>query len=149
MIISIKDNFISKKDCDFIIKTYHDNKDKVRRWRDTYPLSIHDFGNLTNKLNKEAKVINNSVLDWIEIVKWTIGSKHDLHYDMAKSNTTLASIIYLNEDFTDGYTYFEDGTIIAPKIGRVVFFDGCYYKHGVKEIKNSNRFTVAGWFKGL
>ena len=54
------------------MKTYFENKDKVKKWRDTYPLPIDDFGSLTDKLNKEAKAINNSVLDWIEIVKWPI-----------------------------------------------------------------------------
>ena len=147
MIINIKDNYLTRETCVEIIKAYHDNENKVKKHRDTYPLDIDDFGNIGEELDKESFLINNSTLDWVQIVKWPKNSKQDLHIDDARLNTTLACIIYLNEDYTGGQTYFEDGTIIAPKTGRVLFFDGCYYKHGVKCIKEGTRYTIAAWFK--
>ena len=54
--------------------------------------------------------------------------------------------MYLNSDFEGGHTYFTDGTSIAPKAGRIVFFDGKYHYHGVSPIYN-NRYTIAAWYK--
>jgi hypothetical protein len=145
----MKDNFLNEDECDSLIKSYKDNNDKVKTWRYTFPMPIGDAGYLLNKLNRESIVINNSVLDWAEIVRWPIGSKQDLHYDTSKNNTVLSSIIYLNDTFEGGQTYFKDGVSISPKKGRALFFDGCYYEHGVSEVKKLDRFTLASWFKKI
>ena len=50
------------------------------------------FLNFKNKLNNQALSINNSKIDWYEIVKWPKGSYQDLHLDTASSKTSLSSI---------------------------------------------------------
>ena len=73
----------------------------------------------------------------------------DAHLDMAEDRTTLSSIIYLNSNYNGGQTYFEEGTIFKPRIGRAIFFDGHYYKHGVTLVNNNTRYVVAAWYKKL
>jgi hypothetical protein len=41
----------------------------------------------------------------------------------------------------------KDGTIIKPKIGRTLIFNGMYYVHGVKTIKKGTRYTLPVWYK--
>jgi hypothetical protein len=91
----------------------------------------------------------NSKIDWFEIVKWPVNSKQDLHFDTGSNETTLSSIIYLNQNFEGGQTYYEDNTSIQPILGRGLFFDGNFYKHGVKEVKQNTRYVVATWYKKL
>ncbi len=72
-----------------------------------------------------------------------------MHFDTANDETTLASIIYLNQNFKGGQTYYEDSTSIQPISGRGLFFDGNFYKHGVKKVEKNTRYVVATWFKKL
>ena len=147
MIINVFDNFLPSEECNKIIETYANHQHKVKKWGNTFPLPLVSVGSLAEKLSTKSSVINNSTLDWMEIVKWPVDSYQNLHVDKAKKDTILAAIIYLNDDYEGGQTYFADNTVIQPKQGRVLFFDGKYYRHGVTLIKNSNRFTIAAWFK--
>ncbi len=141
----IIDNFLSKVECDNLINYYKANEKFSKQWRDVYPLAcnVEDIKSKLNVISKEY----GAEVDWFEIVKWPIGSKQDLHFDMAKKDTVLSSIIYLNDNFEGGQTYFEEGTIFKPKMGRVLFFDGQYYKHGVNMVKQNIRYVVASWYK--
>ena len=69
--------------------------------------------------------------------------------DNASQKTTLTSITYLNDDYTGGQTYYEDGTIFKPKKGRGLFFNGQYHKHGVKPVSKNIRYVVAAWYKKI
>jgi len=147
MIIFIKDNFITKQDCDWAIETYKKNQHKAKSFRDVYPLEVPI--RFLPKLNKQSFELNRSQVDWAEIVRWPIGSHQSLHFDNAKDNTTLASIVYLNDDYDGGHTYFENDIVVTPKQGRALFFDGKYFKHGVNTVSGSERFVVAAWYKPI
>ena len=145
MIALFRDNFLSKEECDNLIKFHKKNINKKnrkinasQRVSNIFPLAVdlnNDLDkNVINKFNQMSALINNSVADWGQIVRWTKNSFQDLHFDDASSKTTLSSICYLNEDFEGGQTYFEEGTLFKHKTGRALFFDGNYYFHGVKEI---------------
>jgi len=153
MVSCLLDNFINKNECKYLINYYQSNLNKVSKFRDVYPLPLDtndsELNFLVNKLNDTAKKISNAKIDWFQIVKWPKGSSQDLHFDTASDKTTLSSILYLNEDFNNGETYFEDGTLFKPKTGRVVFFDGNYFKHGVKKVTKGTRFVVATWYKQI
>jgi hypothetical protein len=103
--------------------------------------------NFVNKINKISKTINDSIIDWSQIVYWPKNSFQDLHFDSASNKTTLSSICYLNDNYEGGQTYFEDGTIFTPITGRILFFDGKHYLHGVKKIISGNRYVLAIWYK--
>ena len=146
----LTDNFLSNKECNFLIDFYKSNETKSFLFRDVYPLKL-DIDNfaisfLVEKLESTSKLFN-SKIDWFEIVKWPIGSEQNLHFDGASNKTTFSSIVYLNQNFEGGETYYEDGTIIKPILGRSLFFDGNYYKHGVKKVKKNTRYVIATWYK--
>ena len=146
------DDFITKKECKYLINFYKSYEFKSFAYRDTRPLDLKESSMLEleflfKKLNKYASKLN-AKLDWSQIVKWPVGSTQNLHFDSAKENTVLSSILYLNDNYKGGQTYYEEGTIFKPKTGRIVYFDGRHYKHGVKPVKKETRFVVAAWYKG-
>ena len=151
MIACVFDQFISQIDCHNLITYYENNESKSFQFRDVFPLTLNkddpEIKSLANKLNTAAKKISNSQIDWFEIVKWPTNSFQKLHIDNASNQTTLASILYLNDTYTGGETYFEDNTIFTPTTGRIVFFDSTYFKHGVKKINMGTRFVIAAWYK--
>jgi hypothetical protein len=85
-------------------------------------------------------------IDWCEIVKRPPGSGHPKHFDRTLDRTVFSSITYLNDDFTDGKTYFVNDFEVKPKPGRTLYFDGQCYEHGVTEVKDSDRYTLAIWY---
>jgi hypothetical protein len=148
----IIDNFLSKKECNFLINFYKSNENKSVLFRDVYPIQLDENNFMVNFLVKKLETTSklfNSKIDWFEIVKWPIGSYQDLHFDTASNKTTLSSIVYLNENFEGGQTYYEDNTTIQPIIGRALFFDGNFHKHGVKKVKKDIRYVIAAWYKKL
>lgn len=147
MIVYIQDNFFSKEVCKNLIKFYKKNKKQAKIFRDVYPLDIKLNDILVNKINNTSILLNNSIIDWAQIVYWPKNSFQDLHYDIFSKETTLSSICYLNNNFVGGETYFKDGTIFKPKKNRILFFDGNYYFHGVKKIISGNRYVLAIWYK--
>ena len=153
----IIDKFLTPEECQSTIKYYESHKKDAKSFRDVFPLPLFDqlvldektnnnLSFLNIKLNKIAKEFNSQV-DWLQIVKWPIGAHQELHIDDASDKTTLSSIVYLNDEFEGGQTYFEEGTIFKPKIGRGLFFNGQYYKHGVLPVKKHIRYVVATWYK--
>ena len=149
-------NFISSEESNELIqfhkKNFNLNNEHCFMHRNTAVmdhLMVTKFTNIEKALTKFVKNINNNyVINYFQIVKWP--SSHPgkpLHTDFTRSTTVLSSIIYLNNDFEGGHTFFEDGTAFAPATGRIIFFDGKYYHHGVSEIKKKDRYTVASWFK--
>ena len=148
----IIDNFLSKRECDFLINFYKSNKKNSFLFRNRYTLDLNEnnfmVSFLAKKLQRTSKLFN-SKIDWFQLIKWPINSKQNLHFDTSSDQTTLSSIIYLNENFIGGQTYYEDNTIIQPVIGRALFFDGNFYKHGVKKVKKDVRYVVAAWYKKL
>ena len=148
MKVVIQDKFLNKNQCKRLINFYNSQPHKFK-FNTTIPLNINKIGPqfLKDKINQAGRDINNSVIDWVEIVKWpspNIGKA--LHLDMASASTILSSIIYLNDNYEGGHTYFEDGTTFAPLTGRAIFFDGQYYCHGVSSISKGPRYTIATWF---
>ena len=146
----IYDNLFTEDECNFAIDFYKNLEHEAEKFRDVYPLSIleNEMNNIQTKLSKISKEFN-AQIDWIQIVKWPIGSYQNLHFDLDSDETTLSSITYLNDNFDGGRTYFEDGTTFIPKKGRSIFFDGQYYKHGVSKVENNIRYVVATWYKKL
>ena len=145
--IVILDEVLSHHECEKLIDSYKPTK----RWWNTFPMSIRDgyAMEIAKKIERHVnKFFQDKVeIDWCEVVRWPIGSYQELHVDDASQQTILTSITYLNNNYLGGETYIENDIKMIPKIGRTVCFDGQYYKHGVTEIKNSDRFTLPIWYK--
>ena len=144
--VFIQDDFLSQIECKKLINFYN-SKPLPKSFCETYPLHLEN-NKLSKKINKLSSTLYNCVIEWFQIVKWP--SSHPgkpLHTDFTRSTTVLSSIIYLNNDYKGGHTYFEDGTNFAPLTGRIIFFDGNYYRHGVSPVEKKDRYTLAAWFK--
>jgi|TARA_R110000796_G_scaffold186471_1_gene303399 hypothetical protein len=147
--VFLENNFLSKNKCKELI-TFYNNSKSQNKFNTTFTLKLHleEHSSLIKKLNKRSLELNNSVVDYINLVKWPCPNLgKDLHFDTAHKRTNLSSIIYLNDNYLGGNTFFKDGTSFSSVTGRAIFFDGKYFKHGVSNIINNDRYTLAIWFK--
>ena len=150
--IIILDDVLTSTECDQLIHFYK-STGHTHEWSGTYPLSISKKMQFAfRKSVKIQQVINqfidqNVLVDWCEIVKWPPSSFKDKHTDITSETTIFTSVTYLNDDYFGGETFFTDGTKVAPKTGRTIYFDGQYYEHGVNEIQNRDRYTLPIWYK--
>jgi hypothetical protein len=149
MLAYIKENHLSLNECDNLIEFYKKNSEQAKLFRSNFPLPLRGqiLEKVKNYLEPMSLTLNNSILDWSDLVYWPKKSYQDLHKDFASAHTTLSSITYLNDNFIGGITYFQDGTQFAPVKGRTVFFDGQYFNHGVTPIFQGERYTLATWYK--
>jgi hypothetical protein len=157
MISLLQDNLLSNEECKELINLHHTHKQKIFKFRDNFPLLVVAKDRLKkpilpkkyiNKLQKVSTSINNAIIDWCEIVYWPTSSFMPLHKDTTKADTTiLTSLIWLNDDFTGGKLFYEDGTTFVPKKGRGLFFDGIYNTHGVTKVDSGERYTLITWYK--
>lgn len=94
--------------------------------------------------------------DMFQIVKWPEGYEQDPHHDDMKGyagtdwfhHRKYGSVLYLNDDYEGGKTYYPQHNIsITPKSGSLVIHPGDIgYVHGVTEVKNNTRYTLAGFW---
>jgi len=152
MITLMLDKFLLKEDCDKLIEYYKENESKSSyKHGGTYPVKLEndnkEFKFFIDNLNDVAKNIAQSKVDWMEIVRWPQNSFQDYHWDDARIYTTISSIVYLNDDYEGGETNYQGDSVFKPKKGRALFFNGKYYRHGVKKIEKGIRYTVAAWYR--
>ena len=86
-------------------------------------------------------------VNYSDVVYWATHGSQGTHLDFPEHVVT--SVLYLNDDFKGGRTYFTDGTYIAPKTGRIVFFEGNKNVHGVEPITSGERWTSPTWYKEI
>jgi len=152
--IEIVENFLSNDLCENLINYYENNKSLTK----THPVDnnkhlveieiteMDKFNDLFNTINNHVYNLNCKI-DWINIVKWNNDCSQNLHFDTASNETVYSSIIYLNDEYLGGQTFFQDGLIVRPIKGRALFFNGMCYKHGVLPVKQGPRYTLAAWYK--
>ena len=97
-------------------------------------------------------------LEFTNLVYWGEGMELGLHADNFwidnpkeehyTPHRDYSSVLYLNDDFDGGETYFRNSSYqIKPKTGKLVFFSsGSEHVHGVKKITRGKRYTLATWF---
>jgi len=158
VVILIIDNFLTPKECKTLIKTYNQNEAVATQWpRHAMGPCAHVI-NTTNifnpllqrTLSRTQKVVkqyfNTEIsIDWAELKKHDKGTSHPFHFDDAKADTVLFSVVYLNT-LSSGYTIFKDETQVVPITGRLLLFDGQKYFHGVNQTQEE-RYTVSTWYK--
>ena len=66
------------------------------------------------------------------------------HYS---SHRDYSAVIYLNDNYEGGKTFFNHGYEVQPKTGRLIYFtSGKEDAHGVTEVMSGHRYTFALWF---
>ena len=156
--ILIIDNFLTTKECENLIKIYNQNEGLATQWplNATGPCahvinSRHIFNPFLKKIfSRTQKVVKQYFnpkisIDWAELKKHDKGVSHPFHFDGAKANTALFSVVYLNT-LSSGYTIFKDETQVVPITGRLLLFDGQKYFHGVNQTQGE-RYTISTWYK--
>lgn len=169
-------NFISQEQCKILIDCYERNLAQCAEhtgdafWDGRY-IQFHDImaheietARIMQQIRHIASmyVLNEFVCeepiypDTAQLVGWSEGMDMRPHADNMEadgspntsSHRDYTSIIYLNDDYEGGHTYFPSlGVRVAPKAGSLVLFGaGFEYVHGVTKITSGKRYLYSGWF---
>lgn len=156
--IKVISGFLSKETCNEII-AIADSKESTNlglaQWNDMV-LDVTSDGVFDDYFEK-IKLINKDFFgsnvemnnDTINVVRWTTGTSMGPHMDdhgMTIYNH-IASIVYLNDDYTGGELRFLDQKLsLSPKAGDLVVFPGNKnYEHEVSVITSGERYTIPLW----
>ena len=111
-----------------------------------------------NATVKMSKLYDTMIyMDYWDIVKWDVGQSMVYHADNVDENRkpfdycgwrTHSAILYLNDNYKGGETMFRDQNVkIYPETGKLLMFPAGYdYTHGVCEVTEGKRYTIALWF---
>lgn len=118
--------------------------------------NIHDT--VAKKLTNFYSLQSNPIYpDATHIVKWPINTQLGNHADNAYENgepnyvswRSHSAVIYLNDRYDGGEFYFKKQLpdTIKPKKGLLLAFTaGLDHVHGVKIVKDGNRYALPMWF---
>ena len=147
-----KENFISNDLCDFFIRFHNINSQYHTTHRNTSILDCEEHSSKENfafklLIKKLSMLVENSIkntlINYSQIVKWPTGEHQDEHIDF--DYHTATSVLYLNDEYEGGHTVVGN-TIIKPKKGKIILFDGSKTKHRVLPITFGTRYTNATWY---
>jgi predicted 2-oxoglutarate/Fe(II)-dependent dioxygenase YbiX len=121
--------------------------------------SILDYRiTVKNKILDFFEIKDNLYCDIFQFVRWRVGDKlypphADAEYASGKmhpfSYRNYSAITYLNDNYKGGEIYFTEFDNFKPKLspGTLIIFPGTLkYTHGVTEIQEGERFTIASFF---
>lgn len=112
--------------------------------------TIEDYSELKNFIQKSKSELllfkqnSNDMLSigevWINKITKDTNKKDKVHRDIDQ----LTSITFLNDDFIGGHLEIKQkqNTIIVPKKGRTLFFEGSKIPHRVLPVTSGERFTL-------
>jgi len=165
------ENFLPSSECDTIINWFDSvekmptNNSNLFNGRQINYLNIKDdnIKKLVNyyrfKVTQLAmKIFNEEELypNYTDIVLWEPGGGMLVHSDNSNADGTpnfwayrhYSGVLYLNDDFLGGETFFPDHgpLFIKPKKGKFAIYpSGVEYNHGVATVVGKNRYTMPIW----
>jgi hypothetical protein len=149
--IYILEDFLNDIECNYLIKLFDANSQKVVKYRNTLVLNTElvlekKLKNIIQKVNSKVENLHqdNCILDNSEIVLWPEESYQNPHYD--PDGDLYACIIYLNDSYDGGQTCFLETFKVNPERGKCLIFSNSKYLHWVEKIKNGNRYTLSLWY---
>lgn len=152
-------NFLSGSECERLIDYFWLNRNSVYTNKLNPNNCILDLGEdrpmdnplirtVWDRLNSHC-LLGGVEVHWAQMYEWDIDSKMNGHFDFASKHTVYTSIIYLNDDFEGGQTFFEGKEDSVPETGAAIFYDGCKIMHGVKPVKKNKRYTLTAWYRNI
>ncbi len=161
--ITVIDDLITSDECKDLINFFITKQTEWKFWPSTntkyFPIIDWRTGEPHDEYTKMfssrlVNIVSNVRPDRSHLELRETGTYMGMHYDTGTMYNTFTSVTYLNDDFDGGETVIRPhgeetdkyDTIIVPKTGRTVFYDGAYFKHGVIEVENGNRFTMPMWY---
>jgi hypothetical protein len=165
-------NFIAKEDCEYLINSVKDIDvwesggsfwdNRVLNINSIYSIDKKSAKILIDAVEKAQKSIKNLYdldydvyTDIIQVVRWFPGMEQPLHSDdMLEAgiegfgHRLYGSIIYLNDNFKGGHTFYKNDSIsptrIIPETGKFAVHPGdAEHLHGVSKVSEAIRYTVA------
>jgi hypothetical protein len=172
------ENFITNDECDILIKWLSENVKQKGKINSSEIFSYRqvDHSLVDNlqvwsimekyrwKVSQYAfKHFDYEMLypEYSDLVVWYEGDSMNLHADNFDCSGNkpflddlyfrkISCLIYLNDNFEGGQTFFENGEFINPKKGMLAIFPSdCEHKHGVSKITNGIRYTMPMWLTDL
>ena len=168
-------NFLTDKECDDLIEytktqkmlkskvlsvsgdVISDNRESEQLWiEDSKHYVVKKIGELSAKITQKPY----DHMEYLQFLKYNKGGYFKEHYDPEvnyKSDTNYriyTLIIYLNDDFEGGETYFKNLNVsIKPKKGKVVIFKSLDEKgniltkslHQGSEVKSGTKYMCNKW----
>lgn len=167
-----KENFITKENCEYLIKTATELDTWESGGTEFWENRVLNYYTILQRDKKAAEIMldannrcgnvikNNYVIpevysDTLQIVRWFPGMEQPPHAD-DMTNTDIpgfdhrmfGSIIYLNDDYEGGQTYYPNYKIsITPQAGKLAVHPGDPdHLHGVTKIEGGMRYTIASFW---
>ena len=175
-LIYVEENFISPDECQRFIDLSLANKGKEMpygdetRGGDTYLTTVEwkdhtavylggDVDPTIPSLDDEVITRVNSIcksfdstgnLDYVGVIRWPVGTFMKPHFDdnNVHNPDIFAAMLYLNNNFSGGYTCFEDFEV-KPEPGKLIIFSNSQYLHYVSKVEGDERFVLSFWYNSL
>lgn len=105
---------------------------------------------------KFLDVLENKKINQIDLLKYEVGGKYDVHTDtMTDGTRNVSVIINLNNDYKGGELFFTNPMKVNQKIknlklgkGSIVFFPGNFmYPHGIELVTEGTRYSIVAWLQ--
>jgi len=170
-----QNDFLSKKEVKQLLDVIQDTdaweESSVEFWNNR----VISINNIKNKFGPELDSFMADILNRIKnyivkeynldvdittgatsICRWFPGMEQPPHADdmtntdvKGYEDNAFGSIIYLNEDYSGGKTYYPDyGIEITPEAGKLAVHPGdVNHIHGVTKIEDNIRYTIACFWK--
>ena len=171
----IQDKFLSKEEVEQFLNVIQNTnfweKSSVKFWDDRVisfynikskfgpeleSLSLDILSRIKNFIEKEYGLDKNIVTGATSICRWFPGMEQPPHADdmtntdiKGYDDNAFGCIIYLNEDYTGGKTYYPDYKIeVEPRMGKLAVHPGdTNHIHGVTKIEGNIRYTISCFWK--
>jgi hypothetical protein len=172
------DSFISEENCSYLIKKALELDSWGEGGHGFWSNRIADYSKVleydkiaasimldaNNRCRKEIKKYYSLEIplysDTLQIIRWFPGMDQPPHADNMSNlvysghehnkhkHRVFGSIIYLNNDYTGGKTYYPNFNVsITPKSGSLAFHPADpEHLHGVTKVENSMRYTIASFW---
>jgi hypothetical protein len=168
----IIEDFISKEDCSYLINAAVASDLWQTAGHEFWDNRTINYTNMTVFDKKAADIMIDVLVrcqqsikksyglekiypDLLQVIRWFPGMQQAPHADdMSNTDITghahraFGSVLYLNDDYEGGHTYYPNFNFdITPKAGTLAFHPAnVAHLHGVTEVKDSIRYTVASFW---
>ena len=114
----------------------------------TVPPLDYDVVTRVNSICKSFD--SNANLDYVGVIRWPVGTFMKPHVDdnNVHNPDIFAAMLYLNNNFSGGYTCFEDFEV-KPEPGKLIIFSNSQYLHYVSKVEGDERFVLSFWYNSL
>lgn len=157
--IQANNNVLTPEECEYLVSYLKGNSKWSLSPDPTWSGRIVELNDIDDALGasymiKAYNKIKSSLpeefdADSFAMVVWNEHTGANLHTDEVGFEwRKYSSIVYLNDDFTGGYTQFpEQGVSVEPRTGMgIVFEANDTYPHLVSEVTSGKRYTIASFW---